>query len=586
MEGVILNFHIWIGPLCLPQKQNERIIFSCLSDIRVLGSFAQHPKIHPFYSPTNPLDNTFYLKPLFDQAQRKHPIDLLIWWGIQDGVPLDLHQINLPKAWVISDWHNHWPIVDFSRHFNWIFCDQKLKEVLKPKVSSSTKVIYRSNYAFVPQLIPPTAPERDIDVLFVGNTLAQKYRIRNQYLLRLAQMQSIKTHIAHGVSEPEYLNLLTRSKIAFNHALRQEMNLRAYEATACGAALMMPIENKEVNFFLRPDQEYIPYNAKNFETKIEYYLKHDNERIVMAQRAKQTLSQEHYEHKFKALIDYLHTQIPLHNSPLRPANTILSGLLLGFTSDRISWKKHTPFYLKSHLSNVPTSQDWKPLNALLVTQAEQYPQATSIHELHHTQTEVFHFLKTHPDLLQAQPAIQTLLYYNLAWSYFYQQDNTNCAQILKHIQSHKMDQLPSLLSKHFFILPIHYLGFQLLYQETAYSNEALLTKVLKAGVFFLQGKVLHAQGQLQQAIHAFEHSLQQCPLIIEAYFELAALFTNTGQALKAEQCLTYGLSEGVFYPKMWKAYLSLIQQRPLSDAEKERLQYLTETLSRLPLFKT
>lgn len=586
-----LSFHIWIGPLCLPKKQNNRIILSCLSDIRVLGSFAQHPMVHPFYSPQDSLKSTFFLKPLFKQARKLHPIDLLIWWGTQEGVPLDLSDIPVPKAWVISDWYNHWPILDFSRHFNWVFCDQRLKEVLTPKTSSQTQVIYRSNYAFVPQLIPPEDKTRDIDILFVGSTLAQKYRQRNKYLLRLAQMNTFKTHFAQGLTEQAYLSLLTRSKIAFNHALRQEMNLRAYEAAACGAALMMSEDNREVDLFLYPDQEYIPYNAENLETKIEYYLKHDSKRIALAQRAKATLSLHNYEYKFRTLVEFLQTQMPFPKA-LTPIHTDLSGILLGVTSDRFSWKKLTPNYLRSHLPKIPTPQDWKKLNALLVTQAEQHllfstsknPSKSS--DLQHTQAQVLRFLKTHQYFLQKQSAINTLLHHNLAWSFLYQQENASCAQSLAHIHPNQMQTLPPLLREHFFILPTHYLGFQLLYQEAAYSDEVLLTEILKASLFFLQGKLFNHQKLFTQAIQAFENCLQHCSLIIEAYFELAALFKNMGQADKAEQCLAYGLNEGIFYPKMWKAYFSLIKQRSLSCEEEQKLQYLKTVLSRLPLFES
>ncbi|MEK6623119.1 MAG: glycosyltransferase, partial [Planctomycetota bacterium] len=63
------------------------------------------------------------------------------------------------------------------------------------------------------------------------------------------------------------------------------VNLRPFEAVACGALLLHDEGDRSIEEFFEPDKEVVLFNEENFEQKIEYYLHHDTEREQIIQRA-------------------------------------------------------------------------------------------------------------------------------------------------------------------------------------------------------------------------------------------------------------------------------------------------------------
>lgn len=133
---------------------------------------------------------------------------------------------------------------------------------------------------------PETAPERDIDILFVGNLHPGIQRQRNTWLGRLAKLSSrFNVVIRSGVFGDDYRSLLRRAKIVFNYSERGECNRRVFETIACGALLLQERTNNEVAALLEHGKEYVTYDACDLEAVIAYYLTHDDERRAIAQAA-------------------------------------------------------------------------------------------------------------------------------------------------------------------------------------------------------------------------------------------------------------------------------------------------------------
>ena len=95
--------------------------------------------------------------------------------------------------------------------------------------------------------VPIADRPRDIDVLFVGNLNPAIHHRRLHWLGRLAQLsRRWNIVIRTGVFGDDYRNLLSRSKIVFNHSIRGECNERRFEAVATGALLLQEHGNTEV----------------------------------------------------------------------------------------------------------------------------------------------------------------------------------------------------------------------------------------------------------------------------------------------------------------------------------------------------
>ena len=130
--------------------------------------------------------------------------------------------------------------------------------------------------------------ERDIDILFVGNIHAAVQGSRGKWLGRLGSLAArYRVQIAAGVFDEKYSALLRRAKLVFNHAVRSECNLRAFEAAASGAVLLQESDNAELRAFLEPESEYAPYTDTDFENVVERLLVGKETRRAMAARARE-----------------------------------------------------------------------------------------------------------------------------------------------------------------------------------------------------------------------------------------------------------------------------------------------------------
>ena len=71
----------------------------------------------------------------------------------------------------------------------------------------------------------------------IGNLSATVQRERAPWLARVARLADrCRVRIAGGVYGEEYTRLMNATRITFNRSIRGEMNMRCYEAAACGSS--------------------------------------------------------------------------------------------------------------------------------------------------------------------------------------------------------------------------------------------------------------------------------------------------------------------------------------------------------------
>ncbi|MGY3346688.1 MULTISPECIES: glycosyltransferase [unclassified Bradyrhizobium] len=104
------------------------------------------------------------------------------------------------------------------------------------------------------------------------------------------------------VSKRQFFAELFQSKMCFSPFGYGEVCWRDFEAMACGALLLKPdmshIEMQTNPF--RPYETYIPiaWDLSDLDSKVEYYLRNENERLGITQRAFETLKQHHSSDRF------------------------------------------------------------------------------------------------------------------------------------------------------------------------------------------------------------------------------------------------------------------------------------------------
>lgn len=298
-----------------------RTLFGPVFKASLLGEYQQDPALKTFQLAQDvhiteshklrPLQADFLFDPRhesFDDLLRRLPWEpeLVVWYCLAlMPLPAELYRCPYPTLAIVHDWHlNTQACLDWVEAFDYVVCDRAFLSILQQR--GFQRADYWPCYSFDPVshcLLPGV--ERDLDISFAGNLDYQYHRDRNPWLERLLGMSErhsvLLTDRYFGL---RYTQLLNRSKIVFNRSIRSEMNMRAYEATACGALLFMERENLEIRDFLKDGESCVLYGDEDLEEKLDYYLAHPEERRRIATAGYLEIQKHSPAHQFARLIPF------------------------------------------------------------------------------------------------------------------------------------------------------------------------------------------------------------------------------------------------------------------------------------------
>ncbi len=230
--------------------------------------------------------------------------DVLIFWGPEYTlIPQGFENTPFPIVAMLGDWNLSFSnLRDNIKQFDFIVSDKSCVETLKK--AGYKNVDYWPGNAFNPDFhkrLPNV--EKIYDVVFIGSINNDIHRKREKWLYRLTSMaDKYKINILLNVYGDKYVETLNQSKIVFNYGIRKEINMRAFEAPACGALLFLEEDNLEVRDYFEPGKECILYNNDNFEEILAYYIAHDQEREEIIKASEERVKTESYRHHLERLL--------------------------------------------------------------------------------------------------------------------------------------------------------------------------------------------------------------------------------------------------------------------------------------------
>ena len=157
--------------------------------------------------------------------------------------------------------------------------------------------------AFDPDFHKPLNLPRIYDLAFVGNADAKVYPERAEWLGRLSK--KFKVGIFSNIFGEETVKVWNQTKIAFNRSFSGDLNHRVFEVMGCGTFLLTDsVQNGFPDLFTDGNQLATYSNYDELESKVAYYLEHDDEREEIARRGHQDALDKHtYYHRAKTLVD-------------------------------------------------------------------------------------------------------------------------------------------------------------------------------------------------------------------------------------------------------------------------------------------
>ena len=205
-------------------------------------------------------------------------------------------------AWYGIDTH-----MDYQKHlligrlFDVTFIAQK--EYVEKLRNDGLRQVYWLPLGFAPELMPDEMPERTMDIAHVGSSHIQANPKRHALI---AAMRSEFPLTYFGEATPKRMGVLYASAhVVFNKSVKNDVNMRFFEATGAGAVLVTdPIVANGIEELFEENDHYVVYRDEASLLKIVRCLLADPARCAaIGARARQRVLERHtYRHRADAML--------------------------------------------------------------------------------------------------------------------------------------------------------------------------------------------------------------------------------------------------------------------------------------------
>ncbi|HEY8583940.1 MAG TPA: glycosyltransferase [Capillimicrobium sp.] len=223
------------------------------------------------------------------------------------AAPPRLDALPCPVALWVGDWLAN------AQAVGWIADQAEL--VLADAVGA--RALRRAGVRNVAELSPWTfrpgvhVPDWDApaerDIGFLGSVSGAVQHERNRWLGRLAQLPGdVRVELDDRRSGADAVRFLQRSRIAFNFSLTGDVNLRAFEAAACGALTMIDAgAAQQAARWFELGTEIVVYDEHDLEDQIAHLLDHEDERMAIAEAGWRRVQQHGPQQRMQQLLRQL-----------------------------------------------------------------------------------------------------------------------------------------------------------------------------------------------------------------------------------------------------------------------------------------
>ncbi len=229
--------------------------------------------------------------------------DLFFW--VETGLslpPEDLPDHTIPKACYLIDTHIHLENhLQIARPFDFIFLAQK--EYVEEFKKAGYEQVFWLPLACDEEIHAGSAVEKLCDVGFVGTVDSAPER-RKRLLNELSN--NFNLNCQRKFME-EMATLYSESRIVFNNAIKQDLNMRVFEGLCSGSLVVTDRASGSGLEEIFTDKKHLAYydDATLLET-VRYYLDHPEERErIAAEGRKEVLSRHTYSHRIDTMMNYL-----------------------------------------------------------------------------------------------------------------------------------------------------------------------------------------------------------------------------------------------------------------------------------------
>lgn len=313
MENMFLSkkLNIWISYVSYPvttavyferalrTHHNVTTIGPKLPDHLITGWQLENMKI-PIKSHDIPTEFTPDIKQIAATAPPDKFPDLFLWIESVPGFfPKNIDSLGIPSACYIIDshlsldWHVKW-----AANFDYVFIAQK--EYIPAFKAAGNKNVFWLPLGCDPEIHCAGKKPKIYEVGFVGS-------INNIQTRRLELLKKIETGFQLAYKRcfwTEMADFFAHSKIVFNNAIKNDLNMRVFEALSSGSFLLTDIteNNGQAEMFYDGEDLGI-YKDAGILATIDHYLKNETLREKIAANGQKLVHKAHsYAHRVDELL--------------------------------------------------------------------------------------------------------------------------------------------------------------------------------------------------------------------------------------------------------------------------------------------
>ena len=233
--------------------------------------------------------------------------DFYLWieTGLSD-IPEDLKQHDIPKVCYLIDTHiNYDRHLEIAQNFDYVFLAQKV--YVQSMMQAGINNVAWLPLACDPEIHGKVEVAKGCDVGFVGSISSTQDRRKN-LLDRIQKQFDLDCQRKFMDEMAEHY---CKSRIIFNNAINNDLNMRVFEALCSGSLLVTdPAPNSGLEELFENKKHMVIYEDKNLEEMIAYYLENELERIRIASEGrKEVLARHTYKHRTESMIQVLNKNI-------------------------------------------------------------------------------------------------------------------------------------------------------------------------------------------------------------------------------------------------------------------------------------
>lgn len=192
----------------------------------------------------------------------------------------------------------------------------------------------------------PLDLNREFDITFIGgrNPLTRSKRenilkaLKSKFNLQIFDGDPLLSAVAAA-------EVYNRSRLVLNENLFPGVNLRLFEAMACGAAVLTEGDVPGLDVLFKDGRSIIAYNPDNLMDKVSHYLTHEDERAEIANAGSDEVLRKHsFERRAVEFITLISNPSVRNSPPAYKKKSALGKAFLGFA---LKWYDRAPDALET-----------------------------------------------------------------------------------------------------------------------------------------------------------------------------------------------------------------------------------------------